>query len=670
MRILLFACICLYLIPPVQVAAKKVQPKIKYGDVSVKDFESKLYAVDSLANAVYLFDAGSSLYEGNSSGSFNVIFKKHARIRLLNKNSFDDVATVEIRLLKDGTFEEKLQDLDAATYNIENGKVVSTKVEKSSVFKDKTENYIVLRFTFPNLKEGSIIEYSYKVSTPSYRFIEPWYFQDEYPRLWSEYTVIVPAFYDFVTLKQGYINYVIDSSSVYMASYNISDGALSATQRSETYSFQSGTLYHKWGAENIPALKEENFTTTIRNHIAKIEFQLSTIRYPDEPVKPVMQNWHDAAAELMKNEYFGEPLTHENNWLDEDVKNLTTGLYDNAEKAKRIFEFVRDNYTCTEDYARYLSQPLKKTYQAKKGNVADINILLAAMLKNAGFEVHPVLLSTRDFGKPYETYPLMNKFNYVIAQAIKADKKYLLDASDPSNGFNHLPYQCYNGTARIIADTPLLIDLSPDSLKESKVTTVFMSNTGKGISGSFSSQLGDQESQSIRRKLKKTSLENFFADIKKAYIMEVDLSNTLIDSLKDQEEPIAIKYEINFNVGDEEVFYFSPMLAESYKENPFKAADRLYPVEMDACMNETYILNMEIPKGYAVEEIPKSTRVMLNETEGMFEYIIAVSGNHIQLRCRTLLNKATFLPQDYATLRDFFTYIVKKEAEQIVFKKQ
>jgi CDP-glycerol glycerophosphotransferase (TagB/SpsB family) len=84
---------------------------------------------------------------------------------------------------------------------------------------------------------------------------------------------------------------------------------------------------------------------------------------------------------------------------------------------------------------------------------------------------------------------------------------------------------------------------------------------------------------------------------------------------------------------------------------------------------ETYVLNMEIPEGYKVDEIPKSTRVKLNEDEGMFEYIIAQNVTNIQLRSKIVLYKATFQPEDYETLRDFFAFIVKKHSEQIVLKK-
>jgi hypothetical protein len=384
-----------------------------------------------------------------------------------------------------------------------------------------------------------------------------------------------------------------------------------------------------------------------------------------------MHGWFDAAKELMKDENFGEPLTHENNWLNDDIKKLTAGTGDAEAKAKKIFAYVRDNFSCTDNYARRLSQPVKKTYQSKKGNVADLNILLAAMLKNAGLEVHPVLLSTRAYGKAYDEYPVLSKFNYVITQAINGDKNYLLDASDPNNGFNHLPSECYNGSARIIADMPLIINLSADSLKETKITTVFMTNDDDGsISGAFSTKLGEQESRQIREKLLKTKPEDFFKETKKAYPTEVEITNAEIDSLKILEEPLNIKYDVKFNFNDEDIVYFSPMLAEVTKENPFKAAERFYPVEMPACFEETYILNMEVPKGYKVEELPKSARVMLNENEGMFEYIIAESSGRIQLRCRTQIKKANFQPEDYQTLREFFAYIVKKQAEQIVFKKQ
>jgi hypothetical protein len=219
----------------------------------------------------------------------------------------------------------------------------------------------------------------------------------------------------------------------------------------------------------------------------------------------------------------------------------------------------------------------------------------------------------------------MDKFNYVICRVKIGDDYYLLDASNKNVGFGKLPEKAYNGSVRIIDEMPVLVDLSPDSLKESKIITVFMTDDNNSILGSLSSQYGSFKSAEMRDELSKMTASDYLKELKKEYSFDGNLSNIEIDSLKIPEEPLSVKYDMDFKFSDD-VVYFSPILAEAVKENPFKAAERFFPVEMSACTDETYILNMEVPKGYKVDELPKSARVSLNENEGMFEYIIAESG--------------------------------------------
>jgi hypothetical protein len=292
-------------------------------------------------------------------------------------------------------------------------------------------------------------------------------------------------------------------------------------------------------------------------------------------------------------------------------------------------------------------------------------------LKNLGLEATPAILSTRENGRANEKYPLINQYNYVITRVKIGDDYYTLDATNKMIGFGKLSNEAYNGSARLIADLPALVPLSADSLHEAKVTSVFLMNDekSKGLSGSFSSRLGQQEAIGFRERLSKQSKDDYFKDKKKSFSFETNITEGELDSLTTPEAPLTIKYNFSLTPNDEDIIYFSPLLTEAYKENPFKSAERLYPVEMPYCSDETYILNMEIPSGYKVEELPKSARVKLNDNEGMFEYIIAENNGRVQLRCRTTINKANFEPEDYQTLRDFFGFIVKKQAEQIVFKK-
>jgi hypothetical protein len=350
---------------------------------------------------------------------------------------------------------------------------------------------------------------------------------------------------------------------------------------------------------------------------------------------------------------------------------VTAPASNDIEKAQKLFEYVRDNFTCTDHSAKYLTQSLKKVFETKKGAVSDVNLLLAAMMKKAGFEVQPLLLSTRANGKAYETYPVMERLNYVIVRAKVGDRHVLLDASDPKLGFGKLPLRCYNGGARIIDVSPELVQLSPDSLKETAITSVFIMNSEdkKNLVGSYTSNLGQYGSYSLRHKLAKQSSEEYFKELKKAYPFDLNIKNTQTENLATYEQPVVLKYDFEFSV-DEDILYISPMLSEATKENPFKSAKRYYPVEMPYTMQEIYVLDMEIPEGYVVDELPKSARILLNEDEGMFEYLISSDGKNIRLRSKITLNRSTFDPEDYETLREFFAFIVKKHGEQIVLKKK
>jgi hypothetical protein len=642
--------------------------KVKFGDIKPEDFKPTAYSIDSSADAVYLYDIGSAHHEGNASGWFSVVYQVHERIRLLHKNSFEQLTTIKIPLYIKSTDREKLDNLQAATFNLEDGKVVQTNVDKNSIFKDKDGDFEIVKFTFPNLKEGSIIEYTYTTISPFFQHIPTWTFQGEYPELWSQFTIEEPQFFDFAILKQGYLTPVIDTAVSSADNFNIT--APGGLGPSAHYNFRSYTVRHTWAFKDVPALKEESYITSMDNYIERLEFQFSAIRIPGETPETFLTNWYQTAEQLMKDEDFGQDLSKENGWLKDDVKAAINGETDALKKAKNIYQYVKDNYSCTNYNAVYLSQPLKKTAQLKKGNVSDINMLLIAMLRSADFNADPVLLSTRDHGKTYDMYPIISKFNYVIAKLSMNDNYYLLDAAQSNLGFGHLDQSCYNGDARIIASNPFIINLSADSLKEAEVSSIFLSNDSSGkISGSYKCILGDIQSKAIREKIKKSDATEYFTGIKKGFSFDAALSNTFIDSLKQPEMPVAVEYDVNFKFDDDLVYFDPLMFANVAKENPFKSASRTYPVEMPYCLDRTYIMNMQVPHGYKVDELPKSARVSLNEDEGMFEYLIQQSGDNIQLRCRTKLNKANFDPEDYEILRNFFSFIVEKEGEQIVFKK-
>ncbi|HZG23005.1 MAG TPA: hypothetical protein VEZ17_00425, partial [Chitinophagaceae bacterium] len=313
---------------------------------------------------------------------------------------------------------------------------------------------------------------------------------------------------------------------------------------------------------------------------------------------------------------------------------------------------------------------LRTIFKNKNGTVADINLLLIAMLRHEKISADPMLLSTRENGYASEMYPLMNRFNYVIAVAHIDGREIYLDASRPL-GFGKLAADCYNGMVRLIAPQPGAVFFDADSLKEDKITSVFIINDDKGeVVGSLRAAPGYVESMDIRSQIREKGESGFFKALEAKYSNDFVIQQHGIDSLGVLEQPIVVHYDFSLKNMTEDIVYFNPMMDEGYRENLFKSADRKYPVEMPYVMNKTFILNMEVPKNYAIEELPKSAKVEFNGGEGFFEYLIGRTGEGaIQLRSRIVLNKAYFPPEDYNSLRDFFGHILKKHNEQIVFKK-
>ena len=644
--------------------------KIKFGKVTAEDFKQNVYSLESSAHAIVIADIGSTEMVGNNKNSFSLEFKNYRRAHILNKNGYD-IANVEIRIYTDGRAEEELNSLKAVTYNLENGKVVETKLEtKSAVFKDKiNKNLVIKKFTFPNIKEGSIIEYEYKLTSDFTFNLQPWDFQSEYPCLWSEYNVSIPEFYYYVTLTQGYQAFYIRDQKNRMGNFTVADN--NTAGRTERGSFQAGITDYRWVMKNVPAMKEETYTSTINNHLARIQFQLAELRHPFIP-KNIMGTWEQACTELLKDEDFGFALNRDNGWLNDVMADATRDAANNVEKARSIFAYIRDNMTCTNYNRRYLEKSIKNVLKERSGNEAEINLLLTAMLLKAGLQADPVMLSTRSHGYAYDLYPLMDRFNYVITRLDINGKYYYLDASKPRMGFDHLGYESYNGHARVINEMATPVEFIADSLLERKATSVIIINDEKGnMTGSIQQVPGYYESYSLRNRIKEKGKDQLFSDIKKAFNADIDVIEPTIDSLDKYDQPLGIRYQFNLKSDKEDIIYFNPMFGEGWKENPFKSAERIYPVEMPYAIDESYFLQLDIPAGYVIDELPKQIIVKLNEEDdGRFEYRVSESGGTISLRSRLRIKRAFFMPDEYDMLREFFNLVVKKQSEQIVFKKK
>jgi len=656
------------------------EKNLKLGKVSAADFNLPSSSViDSSTQAVILADIGSTSFKGNAKGWVSYVYTRKTRIRILSKNALD-IANVEIDLRQKETGEEpdKLSELSAATYNLENGKVIESGLGKNDVFTEKvSKRHFKKKFALPAVKEGSIIEYSYKITSFFFNLMPDWSFQDtRFPCLWSEYKVTIPSLLGYKVSRQGYNSFYVDESAEGTETYQIiqkSDASTGVPDNS--LSVNSNTFSRRWVMKDIYPLKIENYTSSVAKYIDKLDFRLVSI-YNGETTKEYSNTWTQATNELLAGTDFGVPLDEENIWMNKTLDAVLKGEADQLQQAKKIYNYITSNFTCTDYDNPYITTTLLDVEKKKSGTIGDINLLLVAMLRKMNIQANPVLLTTKEYGFSDPKNPMVHKLNYVICRIRINDRYYTLDASFSFLGFGNLPLNCYNGHARVIgrADSSSLY-FNADSINETKVTVVAIKNDVKnkeGLSGNLQHAPGFFESNNLRVAIQKSGENSFWDNLKTRYGGEIDIENGHIDSLHLPGEPVKIEYDFTMKTDhSNEILYFSPtMFSNSFRENPFKSDVRKYPVEMNYPINEMYILSMEIPEGYTIDELPKSAKVSYNGNEGMFQYQIEKTSNAINLRTVVKLSKALYKASEYSNLREFFTYVVKKQQEQIVFRKK
>src|SRR5699024_9237017 len=120
------------------------------------------------------------------------------RIKILSQAGIK-WAEIAIPFYEKGGQKEKIYEVVAFAYNLENGNVKKTSLDVSNTYDEKISNYWrIKKFAIPNVQVGSIIEYSYTMKSPYIFNLNDWDFQQRIPVLYSEYQVKMIPFYTYV----------------------------------------------------------------------------------------------------------------------------------------------------------------------------------------------------------------------------------------------------------------------------------------------------------------------------------------------------------------------------------------------------------------------------------------------------------------------------------------
>jgi hypothetical protein len=631
MRNLLAGILISLAVPP----AFAQKPPIKFGEIPMDDMVMTTHDKDPSAAAVVLVDFGKTT---------GFEFERHVRIKILNKEGLG-WANVIVPLFSDG----RLTKLKASTYNLVAGKIEETEMSKEGVFR---ENYTgktdLQKFTLPNVQEGSVIEYSYKVDGYG---IPDWEFQKNIPVRWSEYWAIIPQYFTFEKYMQGYLA---------PSTYEVEDKAMAGYWAKA----------HHWILKDVPAFKEEPFMTSERDYISKVNFALSYINIPGRAIIEVMGSWSKLNQELLEHEGFGSVIAR-SHFIKDEVEELTAGITDPMKKIEVIHAYVRQTmeWDGTKDI---LTEDLKKVVEKKMGTCGDINFMLATMLDKAGFLVDMVVLSTRDHGFIRTYYPMVKQFNYVVCAVRVNGKSILLDATEKFLPYTILPPRCLNGQGLMISK--ITSDWVPIEAKAKAKTTVtadmVMEDSG-ALAGKLHFTLEGYDALQIRKEYHSKGEEEYLKSFSKNKNWQIGKSE--FQDMKELDLPVRTMHEINIDEhssGAGNHIYLNPLIHLREEENPFKAATREFPVDFGNPIEKLFTIKINFPDGYVVDEIPKSKVIRLPDGSARYIYNAVQVANTINVTSHFQINKSLYVQTEYAVLREFYNQVIAKQAEQIVFKKK
>jgi len=648
------------------ISNSNAQNNFELGRVSVPELEQKLHPADTSAAATILYKKARTFFEFFPGHGYVINHEYEMRFKIYKKEglgwaNFQVPYHAEINNIP----ADKLKFSNCVTYNHEDGKIVTTKLNEEGNFNVKYNKYWnEASITMPNVKVGSVFEIKYVIKSEHNVRFPIFNFQYSIPVNYAEYFTDIPEIYIYKSIVTGFCKVnsdvqVVEANKSYSQKYGQYDAV--------PLKYVEST--HK--IENIPAQKEEKYVDNKSNYLGSIHYELERTRYPGENVKDYAVTWEGVAKSIFEDEDFGRELKKDSYFKD-DLRKIIEKAKTDSEKVELIFNFVQNKMNWNNELGIQADKGVKQAYETNTGNKAEINFILISMLKSAGIESNPVLITTVSGGIP--VYPNRTVFNAVIAAAQVDEKQILLDATSKFATINTLPIEDLNWTGRLIKKdgSSQEIKMATDKLssENTSLMTVIQANgkmTGKAriiktdytaerFRDNFANENQDEYLEKLETKLGGIQISDYTIENKKTTV-EKPISETFTFSSENSFDSIGNK------------LYINPLLFFTDSTNPFVQEKRELPIYFQYPKQEKYNISIEIPQGYVVESLPKPIKLVTGENVGSFSFNIQQLENKIQIVVSQSINGTIISAEFYDILKEFFQKTIDKQNEKIVLKK-
>ncbi len=624
----------------------------EFGSVSNNEMLMQYYEKDSTANALVLYEQSETLFlkEHNREYIETTIYRK---IKIFNQKGFER-ANVSILLYNNKELKEKIIDIKAITHN-DDGKV---NIKRNAIFRKQiNEHFTKITFTFPNVKVGSILEFTYKIKSPFIYNFTSWEFQTNIHKVQSVFKAEIPIRHYYKRKMNG------------VKTLSVNDAYIKNKNR---FIFDDIQIL-VYVMEDIPPFFEEEYMTSKKNFISKISFEMSNYKNFNGEQSNRPLTWKDIDEGFnkipeIKSQY------NKNSFFRKQLPIKIVENPNDFEKAKSIFYFIQNHFEIDSEYRLFSNINIKKAYRENAGSIDEINLSLINTLNSVGIPADLIFISTRNNGFPTKAYADITSFNYLVVKTVIDNKIYYLDASDKSLPFGVLPYSCLNGDARVmdLKKGSYWEKIKPINNSKLKINMILELDITGNLDGKMRINHYGYDALETRKKF------NSLKEDKYLFGIEEQNENLYINSytnknLKEKEKPFTEEFEIeiiNDDIAVGNKIILNPFFINRLKENPFKLKSRLYPVDFGYPKKIEIIISILIPENYEVESMPTNKYLALPNNKGKLNYSSKLKKNKININFKYSIDATIFNSNEYQNLKEFFNQIIFSQIEPIILKRQ
>lgn len=602
------------------------------------ELHKKQSTIENNAEAEILYNSISI----NPSPSNQHLFQKtfFSKIKIYDKKRSEDWLNIEIPVASG----ESLDDFEVTVYNYINNKVEKIVINKREQLKENlVKGLKYYKLAIPNVTDGTLIEYHYKLDTNNV-FNLTYYLQYNIPVVYQEFNFEYP---ETLTYSFNSVGNAVQPKYNFSATENKLGNTLNI---------------YKFGYENTISVQKESYVKNFDRYRAKVKPELRKFVGKYFTYESA-DKWDKLAEKLKYNDNFGGYLkTGVKDILPSDIKEY----YDHFERANKIFDFVKKNYKWNKDFGIIANHGLRQIAKLKSGSSVEINLFLVALLRNAGLNANPVLISTTENGVLNILSPNLNSVNHVLASVKIGDQLYFYDATSSASKANLLPERDWNDFAVLIEDEKGT-DISFSNTNINKKELIIKANIdlqNSEITGNFTQKenglyaIESYDEFDVNKEKYNQSFKNDFGtNVKEVESKLLDngdfesqmkfASNNLIDMVGNK---IILNPLLFLNVGNE---------AFDQKE------ERKNQIDFISAFTREKRVEITIPDGYIVSDLPKPKKIETDDKEIAYTYKVEFANNKL-----SVISKVDVLSQNYP--KEYYTFfkqiwkIISESENQVV----